>query len=113
MIVDMKRIFISCLLLTISSSPLKAGLDEFSFLEQIDDWIIERKVDSKTQVVSCRASIKGYATWFSGRIHLNKDGKLVVPKEYISFKHPPLSKINEIKNTLIKCRSSLIYLPDQ
>ena len=74
----MIKILILAITLVLIPKEVKAGLDKFSYLDKVQDWIIERKVDSITQNLSCRASIPLYATWFGSRIRLDKEDVLIV-----------------------------------
>tara|TARA_Y100001968_G_C18820892_1_gene464574 strand:- start:148 stop:498 length:351 start_codon:yes stop_codon:yes gene_type:complete len=88
------------------------GLDHFSFLDQIDQWTIESKLDSTTGQVSCRASIKGSGIWFSDRTRLDKNDKLIIRSE---IKNPNLINkhlIAEVKIALSRCRKDLLYLEE-
>ncbi len=93
----------------LSSLQASAALDKFTKLDQIGDWVIERKIDSPTKEVFCRASKKGYGTWFSSRIRLNIDNELVVPDQLLSKEKPTESTLKTVRNALKNCRSSIIY----
>ena len=90
-----------------------AGLDEFSYLDKIDNWIIERRVDSLTNQVRCRASIPGYYSWFGGRIRLDKEDKLIIPNEFLETEITSPLTIKKIRSKLQICRSGLLYLPKE
>ena len=102
---------IGLFLLTCFFSNALAGLDKFSYLDKIGDWIIERKVDSMTGEVFCRASLSGKATWFSARPRLDKTNKLILPEGVSSLTVEEERMISELIPSLKSCRSSLIYLP--
>ncbi len=88
----------------------KAGIDEFTLLDNVEDWIIERKIDSLNQQVECRASIPGIYSWFGGRIRLNKQDKLVMPESLRNIQRPRKLTLKKVTKSLHVCRSSLLYL---
>ena len=98
-------------LFCISPVIVYAGLDRFSYLDEINGWVIERKIDSNLNQVFCRASIPLSGTWFSTRIRLGKDDSLIVPPEMANNEPIRSEVIENVKNRLRICRSSLIYLP--
>ena len=108
----MKRLSFLLLLLLSTSNFVKAGLDKFTILDEVHDWVIERKYDSSKKMVICRASIKSYGTWFSARIRLGKNNKLLIPKELLRKETPKPLTLEKVKSALKTCRSGLIYLPD-
>jgi len=88
-----------------------AGLDEFTYLDKIDGWVIERRIDSNTNKVFCRASIPFDGNWFSVRTRLNQDGSLVIPSDLSHAELTSHKVITKVKAKLKTCRSGLIYLP--
>lgn len=110
--VYLEMLFISlqffCLLLP---RHVEAGMDRYSNLDRLGNWLIERKFDSDTSEVSCRASIPGYYSWFGGRIRLNKEGELVIPPDLSDEEPPSIGTLNKVRRALIACRSDLIYSP--
>tara|TARA_B100000700_G_C14423211_1_gene569108 strand:+ start:75 stop:425 length:351 start_codon:yes stop_codon:yes gene_type:complete len=98
-------LFISCF------TPVNAGLDHFSNLIFVDEWLIERKVDSSTNGIKCRASIPLHANWFGARIRLGPTNELIKPP-WILVKGDVLidSKLNKIKEVLRDCRSGPLFL---
>ncbi len=90
-------------------TPVKAGLDFFSRLDVIDGWIIERRVDSKTNEIRCRASVLRDGNWFSNRRRLDENNLLVIPDHYLNQNPINYLTINKIKLALKNCRSNLIY----
>ncbi len=102
-------IFLIVALITFASSA-EAGLDSFSRLDEIEDWSIERRVDSKTKNVRCRASIPNDYAWFGGRIRLDQNDELVVPHELSRVPPPGFDSLKKVKLALRACRSSLIYI---
>ena len=98
----------SILLLMIGESAY-AGIDGFTRLDQINGWEIERKIDSETQKIVCRASIPNYYAWFGGKIRISKSGELVIPEEFSEEPLPLKTTINEVKKALKACEAGLIY----
>ena len=98
---------------TYVASPGLAGLDKYSYLDKVDDWIIERKIDSNTNQVFCRASLPKYGTWFSSRIRLDKNDELVIPYNLLGFDLEAPKIIKDIKSALKACRKGVLYLPDK
>ena len=92
--------------------PVKAGLNIFTPLIYVDDWLIERKIKLNSNEIICRASIPSDATWFGARIRLGINNELIKPG-WIPFKNDQLlySKLTKIKKLLDACRSGLIFLP--
>ncbi len=89
----------------------KAGLNEFTKLDEIKGWVIERRFDSDLNQIICRASIPLYGAWFSTRIRLNKNDELIIPS---GFKANSLTNdfvLSSVKASLMNCRSGLIYIP--
>ena len=96
----------------LSYSFSRAGVDQYSKLDEFDNWLIERKIDSKKDQIFCRASMPEYGPWFGSRIRLDKDEELVFPEQLKVFKIPQSFPLLKIRNALKKCRQSLIYFPE-
>ncbi len=96
-----------------SCAAAKAGLNNFTELIFVDDWLIERKFDLITNDTKCRASIPFHANWFGARVRLGPNDELIKPI-WISVKADQLSdsKIDKVKEMLEDCRSGLLFLPD-
>ena len=94
-----------------SSALVKAGLKEFTSLDEIHGWLIERRIDSDSNKITCRASIAGSGVWFSSRIRLNRKDELVIPPDSSEPKLINQINLKEIRSRLKACRQSLIYLP--
>ena len=92
-------------------NPVEAGLDKFTSLDAIEEWVIERRVDSLTNDVTCRASKSGYGTWFGSRIRLGKKNELLIPEGTSQIKFIDSEIINKVRGALERCRSGLIYVP--
>ena len=89
-----------------------AGLDQFTTLDKYQDWIIERKINSSDTSIECRASIPNYYMWFGGRIHLDKEGELVIPNKVEITKVPKIKSILKARELVRKCHQGLIYEPN-
>ena len=78
----------------------------------VEDWLIERKVDLKKNLIECRASIPAHANWYGARVRLGTDDELIKPL-WIFVNSDQLidSKLNKIKGILETCRSDLLFLP--
>ncbi len=102
-------------LIFLSSSFLSvnAGLNSFTNLIFIEDWLIERKVDLTLNEIKCRASIPSHANWFGARVRLGHNDELIKPS-WITVKADQVlySKLVKIKELLDDCRSGLLFLPE-
>ena len=90
---------------------VSAGLDSFSYLDKVEDWLIERKIDSLKETVYCRASILNHGSWFGARVRLDRNYELVFPPELSKKEIPSKSIIKRVKQALKICRSGFIYTP--
>ena len=101
-------------LLIFSFTSVNAGLNSFTNLIFVDDWLIERKVDLTINETQCRASIPTQANWFGARVRLGPNNELIKPI-WISVKADQVSdsKLAKIKELLVDCRSGLFFLPDK
>tara|TARA_Y100001968_G_C19123526_1_gene603091 strand:+ start:82 stop:426 length:345 start_codon:yes stop_codon:yes gene_type:complete len=88
-----------------------AGLDAFTSLVQIDAWQIERKVESNTNKIICRASIPGYGAWFSQRIRLDQNDQLMIPSDISQMDLSNKISLKKVKEALKTCRAGMIYFP--
>ena len=96
-----------------SCTSVHAGLNNFTDLIFVEEWLIERKVDLVSDETKCRASIPSHATWFGSRIRLGPNDELIKPI-WVSVKPDLLheSKLAKVKELLDDCRSGFIFLPD-
>ena len=96
-----------------SFTSVNAGLNGFTNLIFVEDWLIERKVDLVANEIKCRASIPSNATWFGARVRLGPNNELIKPI-WISLKAEQEldSKLAKIKELLNDCRSGLLFLPE-
>ena len=97
-----------------SFTSVNAGLNSFTNLIFVEDWLIERKVDLTINETKCRASIPSHASWFGARVRLGLNDELIKPT-WISVKTEQLleSKLAKIKEILSDCRSGLLFLPEK
>ena len=95
-----------------SFTSANAGLNGFTNLIFVEDWLIERKVDLTINATKCRASIPSNANWFGARVRLGHNNELIKPI-WISVKAEQVrdSKLTKIKKLLNECRSGLLFLP--
>jgi len=92
-------------------TPVNAGLNKFTNLIFVEDWLIERKVDLTINETQCRASIPSHANWFGARVRLGPKNELIKPI-WISVKANQVldSKLVKIRELLDDCRSGLLFL---
>ena len=100
-------LLISCI------TPVNAGLNKFTNLIFVEDWLIERKVDLTINETQCRASIPSHANWFGARVRLGPKNELIEPI-WISVKANQVldSKLVKIRELLDDCRSGVLFLPE-
>ena len=96
-----------------SFTSVNAGLNNFTNLIFVEDWLIERKVDLTINETKCRASIPSNATWFGARVRFGPNDELIKPI-WISVRADQVidSKLTKIKEILDDCRSGLLFLPE-
>ena len=96
-----------------SFTSVSAGLNGFTNLIFVEEWLIERKIDLTSSEIECRASIPSNANWFGARVRLGADNELIKPI-WISEKNNQLidSKLDQVKKMLDYCRSGFLFLPD-
>ena len=101
------------IILFFNCRTVKAGLNNFTELIYVEDWLIERKVDLKNNEVKCRASLPINATWFGARVRLGANDELITPG-WIRIEEDKLldSTLIKVKHFLDDCRSGFIFLPD-
>ena len=101
-------LFIFCL-----TTSVNAGLNKFTNLIFVEDWLIERKVDLTINETQCRASIPSHANWFGARVRLGPNNELIKPI-WISVKDNQVldSKLAKIRELLVACRSGILFLPE-
>ena len=99
--------------MTFSFTSANAGLNIFTNLIFVEDWLIERKVDLTINETECRASIPSHANWFGARVRLGLDNELIKPS-WISIETDQLldTKLARVKKLLEECKSGLLFLPD-
>ena len=108
----MKNYFFLVLIISCFTS-VNAGLNKFTNLIFVEDWLIERKVDLTINETQCRASIPSQANWFGARVRLGPKNELIEPI-WISVKANQVldSKLVKIRELLDDCRSGLLFLPE-
>ena len=96
-----------------SFTSVNAGINSFTNLILVEDWLIERKIDLNFNETKCRASIPSHANWFGARVRLGPNNELIKPI-WISVKAEQVleSKLAKIKEILSDCRSGLLFIPD-
>ena len=101
--------FILCL-----CTSVNAGVNKFTNLIFVEEWLIERKVDLIISEIKCRASIPSHANWFGARVRLGTNNELIKPI-WISIKKDQLLdlKLAKVKKLLAECRSGFLFLPDK
>ena len=98
----------SAAMLMLLVHPCSAGLDSYTELDRVNGWLIERRQGSDG-ALSCRAFLPSGASWFSGNIHLDAAGELVVPAGR-SFEAKQ-QELEEVREALERCGSDFLYLP--
>ena len=106
------KIIIPTFIFSFIPREVMGGLDKYSFLDKIDNWIIERKIDSYTNKVLCRASIPNNGTWFSERTRLDRNDEIIYPLHLKIKKIPNSKSVDNVRKNLRKCRSGLIYIQE-
>ena len=96
-----------------SFTSVNAGLNGFTNLIFVEDWLIERKVDLINNEIKCRASIPSHANWFGARVRLGPNDELIKPI-WISVKAEQVidSKLTKVKEFLDNCRTGPLFLPE-
>ena len=96
-----------------SSISVNAGLNKFTDLIFLEEWLIERKFDFTMNEIECRASIPSHANWFGARVRIGANNELIKPI-WISVKPAQLidSKLDKVKKLLHDCRTDFLFLPD-
>ncbi len=96
-----------------SCNSVNAGLNKFTDLILVEEWLIERKVDLTNNEITCRASIPSHANWFGARIRLGPKNELIKPI-WIPLNTDQLTelKLSRVKKRLDDCRSGFLFLPE-
>ncbi len=108
----LSRIFLyTCIFQALESPLVQAGLNHFTEIDSFGRWTIEQKFNPEDNKIECRASMKGYGTWFGERIRLDKNGEVIIPKDLLYEKKDEISLyLNEVRNSLSNCASGLLYI---
>ena len=109
----LKKYFFWTLFIFCITTSVNAGLNKFTNLIFVEDWLIERKVDLTINEIKCRASIPSHANWFGARVRIGNNNKLIKPI-WISVNPDQVldSKLAKIKGLLDDCRAGLVFLPE-
>ena len=112
-IIDYLNNYFFLSLLIFSCVSVNAGLNKFTDLIFVEEWLIERKVDLTRNEIICRASIPAHANWFGARVRLGTNNELIKPI-WIVVKSDQIldSKLAKIKKLLADCKSGLLFLPE-
>ena len=94
------------LLLLTLMAPVALGSTAFQPLDRVEGWLIERRLDELQEPI-CRASVPGHGTWFSARVRLDADDRVVVPD---GLHRPDETALNAVREALQRCRASVLYL---
>ena len=96
-----------------SFTAVEAGLNKFTDLILVEEWLIERKIDLTFEEIECRASIPSHANWFGARVRLGPNNELIKPI-WITLKANQLleSKLAKVRELLYNCRSDFLFLPN-
>ena len=91
----------------------KAGINKFTTLIIIEDWLIERKIDLRINDVKCRASLTRDGSWFASRIRLGSNDELIKPS-WIPIEEEKFGelRLTKVKRVLKDCRAGLLFLPE-
>ena len=104
---------ILCTIFICCCTTVNAGLNNFTGLVFVEEWLIERKVDLTFNEIKCRASIPSHANWFGARVRLGPNNELIKPI-WISVKADQVidSKLAKVRELLDDCRSEILFLPE-
>ena len=106
-------IFLPCLLISVISESIAskavAGVNNYTNLDKIDKWIIQRKLNDVDQSFQCRAVLPTNGTWFGSNIRITKYGKLIVPDGILYSESENSQVLSEVRSSLEKCRLDFIY----
>ena len=110
---DVLKNFFWVVIFIFSCTSVKSGLNNFTNLIFVEEWLIERKVDLIIDEIKCRASIPSHANWFGARIRLGSNNELIKPI-WISEKDAQLDdlKLAKVRKILDDCRSGFLFIPD-
>lgn len=96
----MKRLLV---VLALIGTPIQA--QSFQELDRVDGWLIERKLSNEQEPI-CRASMMNGGSWFSARVHLDRNDRLVVPD---GLQASEQESVDAVREALRLCRSGLLY----
>ena len=101
---DLGRILFALIIAT----PVIAAKSPYTRIDQIGDWVIERR-QIRGGGHLCRAHIPSGGSWFSANVHLDPVGTLVVPPGVGHQANP--GQLAAVREALERCRADLLYLP--
>ena len=88
-----------------------SGLNQFTEIDSFGKWTIEQKFTPEENKIECRASIKGYGTWFGARIRLDGNDEVLIPEDVLYKNKFDISdSLIEVRKALLSCRSGLLYI---
>ena len=96
----MKRLLV---VLALIGTPIQA--QSFQELDRVDGWLIERKLSNEQEPI-CRASMMNGGSWFSARVHLDRNDRLLVPD---GLQASEQESVDAVREALRLCRSGLLY----
>tara|TARA_Y100001968_G_scaffold276788_1_gene271273 strand:+ start:71 stop:424 length:354 start_codon:yes stop_codon:yes gene_type:complete len=96
-----------------SCTLVNAGVNKFTDLILVEEWLIERKIDLTNNEIKCRASIPSHANWFGSRVRLGLDNELIIPI-WIFLREDQLinSKLAKVRELLDGCRAGFLFIPN-
>ena len=100
------------LLLTFSellTNKALTAVNKFTKLDNIYNWIIQRKINDVDQSLQCRAVLPLSGTWFGSNVRIDKYGHLIVPKGIVYSESENSKVLSDVRSALDKCRLDFIY----
>ena len=111
-LLNRKRLYIPLLLFSLTGTPFYAAINKFTYLDSVNGWTIERKIDSLTNQVFCRASIFEDGNWFADRVRLGINNEVIIPNRLKDNSELYLAmNTSQVKDALERCNSGVLYLP--
>ncbi len=106
---NIHKVLLICIAFASLSDFAKSGLNKYTILDKIDNWIIERKIEPESNEILCRASVLSDGTWFGSRMRLGQSDELILPNDLSHKETPSELKLQPIRMALNKCRKDFIY----
>tara|TARA_Y100001968_G_scaffold332366_1_gene390269 strand:+ start:1888 stop:2253 length:366 start_codon:yes stop_codon:yes gene_type:complete len=85
------------------------GVNKYTKLDKIDDWIIQRKINNIDQSLKCRAFLPRNGTWFGSNVRINNYGQLIVPDDIVYSESENSKVLAELRSALRKCKVNFVY----